>query len=76
VRAFTIAGAHRVLMTLWEVDDEYTNDFMVNFYENWLAQDQHDIAVALRQTQLAYIHNEDSELRDPAVWSAYVLVGF
>lgn len=76
VRAFRIAGAHRVLMTLWEVDDEYTNDFMVKFYENWLTQDQHDIAEALRQTQLDYIDNEDLELRDPAVWSAYVLVGF
>jgi hypothetical protein len=28
VRAFRIAGAHSVLMTLWLVDDKKTKDFM------------------------------------------------
>jgi CHAT domain-containing protein len=49
---------------------------MVNLYQNWLAQGQRDIAVALQQTQLAYIQHTERKLRDPKVWSAYVLVGF
>jgi tetratricopeptide (TPR) repeat protein len=76
VRAFRIAGAHSVLMSLWPVGDRKTKNFMVTLYKNWLAQDQRDIAAALRQTQLAYIQHTKPELRDPKVWSAYVLIGF
>jgi CHAT domain-containing protein len=32
-RAFFIAGAHQVLTTLWQVNDEETTRFMIDFYQ-------------------------------------------
>lgn len=75
VRAFRIAGARRVLMTLWSVGDRHAKDFMVQFYERWLQQPVSDPARALRETYLAYIDHPQPELRDPRVWAPYVLVG-
>ncbi|WP_089936149.1 CHAT domain-containing tetratricopeptide repeat protein [Candidatus Entotheonella palauensis] len=75
VRAFCIAGARRVLMTLWPVGDDHAKDFMVAFYERWLQQPVSDPAKALRETYLAYIRHPDPELRNPRVWAPYVLVG-
>ncbi|MDJ0520637.1 MAG: tetratricopeptide repeat protein [Planctomycetota bacterium] len=34
-RAFMLAGAPRVLVSLWKVDDEATHALMVKFYELW-----------------------------------------
>lgn len=48
VRAFRIAGAGQVLMTLWPVDDGQARDFMVSFYSHWLARPLSDSAAALR----------------------------
>ena len=85
VRAFKIAGAYRILMTLWEVDNHFSKEFMIEFYENWRKkpddpENQVDPAVALRQTQLCYI-NELCEIKESfkqykaTLWGAYVMVG-
>jgi CHAT domain-containing protein len=70
VRAFRIAGAYAVLMTLWEVGDRASKEFMVAFYKHWLQQKRSDPAAALRQTKLDYIHAK----RDPQLWAPYVLI--
>ena len=38
VRALRIAGARKVLMTLWPVNDGEAQAFMAEFYRSWLAQ--------------------------------------
>ena len=75
VRAFRIAGAQSVLMTLRPVNDNEARDFMVSFYTHWLSQQHSDPAAALQATKRAYLHHENPKLRDPRVWAPYVLVG-
>jgi CHAT domain-containing protein len=68
-RAFQVAGAQAIMMTMWKVPDKETHELMTLFYKKWLAgADKH---AALREAQ--------RELRktypDPASWGAFVLVG-
>ena len=69
-RAFQLAGAPQVVMSLWSVDDEATKDLMQAFVRH-LVTDERDPASALRLAML--------ELRgrrpDPAVWSPFVVFG-
>jgi CHAT domain-containing protein len=74
VRAFRIAGARSVLMTLWSVNDSEAKDFMVEFYKKWL-RERISPEKALRQTKRDYIKHKKEKLRKPEVWAPYVLVG-
>jgi CHAT domain-containing protein len=67
-RAFKLAGAQTIIMSLWEVDDRVTADFMTTFYSNWLSgKSKQD---AFKETQ--------SEIRSrypaPYYWAAFVLM--
>ncbi|MBP6185625.1 MAG: CHAT domain-containing protein, partial [Saprospiraceae bacterium] len=68
-RAFKIAGAKYLIMSLWQVPDRETMEFMTTFYKNWLEQ-KLSIPDAFRKTQ--------REMRDrffnPYSWGAFVLV--
>lgn len=75
VRAFQIAGARNVLMTLWQLDDTLAADFMDDFYRIWLTKEgTHHPADALRETQLSWIRSRDPTKSDPRYWAPYVLV--
>nr|VFK25898.1 MAG: CHAT domain-containing protein [Candidatus Kentron sp. MB]VFK27269.1 MAG: CHAT domain-containing protein [Candidatus Kentron sp. MB]VFK75117.1 MAG: CHAT domain-containing protein [Candidatus Kentron sp. MB] len=81
-RAFRIAGARNVLMTLWPLNDALAKEFMQDFYCNWLGGEKRErcdgkllpMAEALRQTRLAWIGSDDERRRDPRYWAPYVLV--
>ncbi len=74
-RAFRIAGARSVLITLQDVGDRTTMEFMLRFYRLWLENPDQGFAGALRATKLSYIASDVPNQRDPRVWSAFVLSG-
>ncbi len=68
-RAFKIAGAKYVLMSLWQVPDYATQELMYHFYANWLI-DGLPIPNAFRnaQQQMKLLRPE------PFYWAGFVLV--
>lgn len=74
VRAFRIAGARHVLMTLWPLNDRLAYSFMREFYAKWFeAPDRHPAEV-LRDIQLAWIRGKDPRRSNPQYWAPYVLI--
>jgi CHAT domain-containing protein len=67
-RAFIIAGAKSVILSLWKVNDETTQKLMSYFYQEWLKTDNKNLAFKKAQTRLK------SEYKDPYYWGAFVMV--
>jgi CHAT domain-containing protein len=68
-RGFFSAGARSVLLSLWMVDDEATNQMMVDFYREMKAGSS--LSTSLRVAQLRML----KEMPHPFFWSPFVLVG-
>jgi CHAT domain-containing protein len=68
-RAFLYAGASSLIVSLWQVSDEVTQELMVKFYEE-LSHDGNK-ARALRAAQLAAM----KKYPHPKDWAGFVLVG-
>ena len=67
-RAFKLAGVNNIIMSLWEVSDEETQELMETFYSYWLKG--YDIRSSFQKTQL-----EMSKKYPPEDWAGFVLVG-
>ncbi len=74
-RAFEVAGAEAILMSLWSVPDDETRELMTLFYESWLAgKSKHEALRAAQATlreRIRQRHGADL----PFYWGAFVLVG-
>lgn len=68
-RAFLVAGAETLIMSLWKVDDEATQQLMTNFYTNWLKTGNKQSAFKEAQLQLM------TKFPEPYYWGAFVIVG-
>lgn len=68
-RAFKIAGAQKLIMSLWKVPDEQTQEMMTVFYRNWLEEGKSipDAFRAARRTMR-------KKYKDHYYWAAFVLV--
>ena len=71
-RALMYAGAERLVVSLWQVDDKGTAAFMQEFYKEML-QNGKSANEALRATQLKMLQNP--QWRNPYYWSAFTIVG-
>lgn len=68
-RAFKIAGVKYLIMSLWQIPDEETKEFMISFYKNWLNK---KIAIpdAFRTSQ----KEMQKRYSNPYLWAGFVLV--
>jgi CHAT domain-containing protein/Tfp pilus assembly protein PilF len=72
-RGFMYAGAKRVTVSLWDVNDQATSVLMANFYKEMLGAKKLPPAAGLREAQLSMIKSR--EWNNPYFWSAFVLQG-
>ena len=71
-RGFMYAGAARIVVSLWEVNDEATADLMRRFYEGMLKKGMRP-AAALRTAQLAMWKSK--WWNAPYYWAGFVMQG-
>jgi len=71
-RGFMYAGAKRVAVSLWSVNDTATAELMKRFYQQMLEKGVNPVA-ALRAAQLEMLKSE--QWKAPYYWAAFVVQG-
>jgi CHAT domain-containing protein len=66
------AGAPRVVVSLWSVNDEATAELMARFYRGML-QDKLRPAAALRAAQVSLM--KEKQWQSPFYWASFTLQG-
>jgi CHAT domain-containing protein len=72
-RAFAYAGAKSIATTLWQVNDQSTQELMVRFYRYLKSGMTKD--AALRQAKLDYLDGHNDTGAYPFYWAAFIGVG-
>lgn len=68
-RAFLVAGAKVLIMSMFKVDDEATQKLILNFYKKWLSTGN------LRQSFVDAKKELRVEYPDPIYWGAFMMIG-
>jgi CHAT domain-containing protein len=72
MRGFMYAGAARVVVSLWSVNDRATSELMAKFYEKMLKQGARP-AAALRAAQVEMWRQK--AWQSPYYWAAFTMQG-
>ncbi len=76
-RAFKMAGAKTIIMSLWKVDDNATQLLMTEFYTNWISKKQSK-REAFRNAQNTVRYAKDSEgdymYNNPIYWAGFIML--
>lgn len=67
-RAFLIAGADAVVMSLFKVDDAVTQKLMLTFYNNWLKSGNKRTAFIEAKREIK------KEFNSPIFWGAFIMI--
>jgi CHAT domain-containing protein len=75
-RAFQVAGAKAVIMSLWPVEDSSARDWMTTLYRNRLTS-KLDTAEAVRSASLTILQRrrEQKQSTHPFFWAGFVAAG-
>ena len=68
-RAFLVAGAKVLIMSMFKVDDEATQKLMTKFYQKWLNTNN------LRQSFIDAKKELRVEYPEPIYWGAFMMIG-
>lgn len=68
-RAFSMAGAQYLLMSLWKVPDQETSEFMTDFYKNLFSGQSIEAAYLKTRKKFSKKYR-----REPYKWAAWVLI--
>ena len=68
-RAFMVAGAKTLIMSMFKVNDEATQKLMINFYGKWLATGNK------RQSFIEAKKELRNEYKEPIYWGAFIMIG-
>jgi CHAT domain-containing protein len=68
-RAFLVAGAKVLVMSMFKVDDEATQKLMLKFYQKWLNSNK------LRQSFVEAKKELRTEYPEPIYWGAFMMIG-
>lgn len=68
-RAFLVAGARTIIMSLFKVSDDATQQLMIKFYRKWIETGNK------RQAFIDAKKEIRNEYRDPIYWGPFVMIG-
>lgn len=68
-RAFFVAGAKVLIMSMFKVDDDATQKLILNFYKKWLTTGN------MRQSFIEAKKELRVEYPDPIYWGAFMMIG-
>jgi CHAT domain-containing protein/tetratricopeptide (TPR) repeat protein len=72
-RALLYAGSKNIIVSLWQVSDESTNQLMVDFYKNIFEDEEKTFSEHLSKSKLKLIN--EGQYAHPFFWSPFVLIG-
>lgn len=68
-RAFLVAGARTIIMSLFKVSDEATQKLMVKFYSKWLETGDKRASFIEAKQEIR------DEYKDPIFWGPFIMIG-
>ena len=68
-RAFLVAGANNVIMSLFKVNDQATQELMNTFYEEWIKTGDK------RKSFIKAKNHIRSKYDEPINWGSFIMIG-